>query len=285
MLACSTLLILVACQQSKDTSAEQGAGELAWARAALERNPNLEVIATDRQMGVFTVRDKSTGEVHAVKLAELAAAPTAQLTAPASPAAGESLELPTAAATPPSPEAKPENASTSAARDAQPPGAQSTPTSAAAASPASEPMAYTIERADGQVKVSGPGVSIVSSRSSPATATARGEPGQRAVEPIICEGRRMIHFDNRKIFVEGDAITARDGCEVYITNSRIIASGTGVVVRDAVVHIDNSYIEGSTASFEADGRARMFVRGSTFNGLSRRDSLASVQDQGGNQWR
>jgi hypothetical protein len=29
----------------------------------------------------------------------------------------------------------------------------------------------------------------------------------------------------------------------------------------------------------------MFLRGSTFNGLQRRDSLASVQDQGGNQWR
>jgi hypothetical protein len=29
----------------------------------------------------------------------------------------------------------------------------------------------------------------------------------------------------------------------------------------------------------------MFLRGSTFNGLSRRDSLASVEDMGGNLWR
>jgi hypothetical protein len=29
----------------------------------------------------------------------------------------------------------------------------------------------------------------------------------------------------------------------------------------------------------------MFVRDSTFNGLSRRDAFAQVQDQGGNQWR
>ena len=95
----------------------------------------------------------------------------------------------------------------------------------------------------------------------------------------------MVQLDNRTIYVDGDAVTARGGCELYITNSRIIASGTGVIVRDAVVHIYNSYIEGAAGSFEADGRAKMYVRGSTFHGLSRRDSLASVQDQGGNQWR
>ncbi len=284
MLACSTLLILFACQQSKDTGAAQGATELAWARAALERNPNLEVIATDMQMGVFTVRDKTTGEVHAVRLSELAAAPAAQLAAPAAAGADRAPEQSVAPAAPLAPEAKSESASTSVAQDTQPAVSQPTPTPADAASAASEPHPYTIERADGQVKVSGPGISIVSS-GTPTAASAQAERGQRSVDPIICEGRRMIHLDNRDIYVEGDAITARDGCEVYITNSRIIASGTGVVVRDAVVHIDNSYVEGSMASFEVDGRARMFVRGSTFNGLSRRDSLASVQDQGGNQWR
>jgi hypothetical protein len=130
--------------------------------------------------------------------------------------------------------------------------------------------------------VSGPGISIVSS-GTPGAAQAAA--AQRKADPIICEGQRRIQLDGRDIQVDGDAVTARAGCELYITNSRIVASGTGVVVQDAVVHIANSYIEGASGSIAAEGGSRMFLRGSTFNGLQRRDSLASVQDQGGNQWR
>ena len=86
-----------------------------------------------------------------------------------------------------------------------------------------------------------------------AIATRRivGSPRQRTVDPIICEGRRMMHFDDRDIYVTGDAITVRGGCELFITNSRIVATGTGVVVRDGIAHIDNSYVEGTGASFDA----------------------------------
>ena len=69
---------------------------------------------------------------------------------------------------------------------------------------------YTIERADGQVKVSGPGISIVSAGgATPAQPAA--EAGLSKAEPIICEGPRMIHLDNRTIYVDGDAVTARAG--------------------------------------------------------------------------
>ena len=95
----------------------------------------------------------------------------------------------------------------------------------------------------------------------------------------------MLHFDNRNIYVEGDAIIARGGCELYITNSRVVADGTGIVVRDAVVHIANSTIEGGAASFDADDTSKMYLRSSTFQGLPRRSERATVQDQGGNQWR
>ncbi len=142
---------------------------------------------------------------------------------------------------------------------------------------------YTIERADGQLKVSGPGVSIVSSGTDAVAANASN--AQRGADPIICEGRRMLHFDNRNIYVEGDAIIARGGCELYITNSRIVADGTGIIVRDAIVHIANSTIEGGAASFDADDTAKVYLRSSTFQGLPRRSERATVQDQGGNQWR
>ncbi|HKE96440.1 MAG TPA: hypothetical protein VKB34_19180, partial [Povalibacter sp.] len=150
------------------------------------------------------------------------------------------------------------------------------------ATPAEQAKPYTIERTDGHLKVSGPGISVVSSGTANATEDRAGAP---AAEPIICEGQRMLHLDNRRLFVDGDAITVRGGCELYITNSNIVASGVGVVVHDGTVHIANSYIEGASGSFEASSQAKVFVRGSTFQGLSRRDQLAMVQDQGGNQWR
>jgi hypothetical protein len=244
--------------------------ELRWARLALARNPTLEIIATDTAAGVITIRFKDTGEVRAVKANELAAAPASALAAMARPA--EPAQAPQAATAP-----TPAMAAAPAAPQPTTPGAavaQSTPTSSN----------YTIERTDGQVKVSGPGVSIVSSGTA-AVAASAADPGQRGADPIICEGRRMLHFDNRNIYVEGDAIIARGGCELYITNSRIVADGTGVVVRNAIVHIANSTIEGGAASFDADDTAKVYLRGSTFQGLPRRSERALVQDQGGNQWR
>jgi hypothetical protein len=142
---------------------------------------------------------------------------------------------------------------------------------------------YTIERADGRVKVSGPGISIVSSgTATPAQAAVQS--GMRKSDPVICEGPRMVHLDNRTIYVDGDGVTARAGCELYLTNSRIVASGTGLVVQDAVVHVANSYVEGASGSFEAAIGSKLYMRDSVFNGLSRRDSFAQIQDQGGNEW-
>jgi hypothetical protein len=276
VLACAAIVALGACQRSVET--REPDAQLAWARAALERNPQIEVVAADSQLGVFTVRDRRTGNVEAVRLQELAAAPISQLRAqsatPAAPAVAPQ------APTVPQPE-EPTAASAGAepaepAVPAEPGTARTEPGLATAGTPG-----YTIERADGQVRVSGPGVSIVSS--GPA-AVSQSATAQTPAEPIICEGRRMVHLDNRNIYVEGDAITARGGCELYITNSHITASGTGIVVLDATVHVSNSHIEGANGAFDADDRARLFVRSSIFQGVPKRTQLAMVQDQGGNRW-
>jgi hypothetical protein len=170
------------------------------------------------------------------------------------------------------------------ARDAaeQQQGADSSPAAAAERAQASEAN-YTIDRSGGQLRVSGPGVSIVSSGTG-AKAASRRTASTRTVDPIICEGKRLLKLDDRNIYVDGDAIIARGGCELYITNSRIIASGTGLIVEDAIVHVANSHIEG-VSSFHATDQAKMFVRTSTFQGVPRRAEFASVLDQGGNQWR
>src|SRR5262245_55527816 len=126
----STLLFVAACQQSKAPSAPQGISEIAWARMALERNPQLEVVATDTQAGVFTVRDKRTQEVQTVKVGELAAAPISQLSAPisrptttAEPTAPSTQATPDESArydtrsAPPAPATTPENRSATATED------------------------------------------------------------------------------------------------------------------------------------------------------------------------
>ncbi len=93
-----------------------------------------------------------------------------------------------------------------------------------------------------------------------------------------------MRLDSRILNVKGDALTARGGCELYITNSTIVASGTGVVIGDAIVHINNSRIEGGFAPFEANERAQVLLRGSTLSGLPRRRGEAIIKDQGGNRY-
>lgn len=224
--------------------------EMGWARTALDRNPALEVLATDTAAGVFTVRDRASGEVRTVKVAELAAVPVSML-APAT--------------------AEPE----AVADDAVP---------AEEPAPAAEPeVAYKVERNGGQVRVSGPGVSIVSA-TEPAAASAPAETGPRTVDPIICEGDRVMQLNDRRVVVTGDAITARGGCQLHITNSRITATGTGVVIRDATVHITNSTVEGGKSSFDAGPGARVYLQGATMKGTTRRDEGAQIHEQGNNQW-
>jgi hypothetical protein len=234
-----------------DTAANQ---QLTWARQALNRNPQLQLLATDEQKQLFTVRDKASGEVFVVALDQLAAIPVNQLVSPQTAAESEPASA---------------NVATAAKSD--------TPAEA------NSGKNYTIDRSGGQLRVTGPGISVVSAGPND---TAQDQSARnRASDPIICEGHRMMQFDGRDIYVVGDAITVRGGCELFITNSHIVATGTGVVVNDGIVHISNSYVEGAQGSFDAGERAKVIVRGSTFQGLSKRDELAMVQDQGGNRWR
>lgn len=267
--------------------------ELQWARAALQRNPNVDIVAVDSQTGVFTLRDRRTGVVQAVGLNELAAAPMGRLeSANNFPAAGAAEGPPSNSATSPAAQSD-ENAATQPRQPAAPAGnVPTTPhepaTTPKPAQPATTPATmaaakpYTIERSGDQLRVSGPGISVVSAGAR--SASVQDTQTQHATDPIICEGPRLLHVDNRNIYVEGDAIVARGGCELYITNSTVVGARTGLVVQDAVVHIANSRIEGTTASFDASSSARLFVRGSIFHGVPRREAGATVQDQGGNRW-
>ena len=56
------------------------------------------------------------------------------------------------------------------------------------------------------------------------------------------------------------------------------------VARQARVHIVNSTIGGSEASYEASEGAKIYVASSTFTGVGRRFDTAEMNDLGGNDY-
>jgi hypothetical protein len=143
----------------------------------------------------------------------------------------------------------------------------------------------------GRVIAQGPGYSIVAT--SPASTNQAASAGETKVtdapletlhEPIVCQGQRVLNIDNRDIRFDGNAITAEDGCELHITNSRISAGGIAIRARNASVHIENSEIEGSKAAIAASGSAQIYAEASTFKGAARRLGQASIHDLGNNAW-
>jgi len=271
-----TLLMLAAC-------AREGRDEMSWARAALERNGTLEIVATDQRSRTFTVRDKSTGELRMVRVDQLIGAAPSSAGSSADKAAGSAAPSPPEA-TPSAPPPAPAQTTAETAPPAAPPAPPMTQQASLApqATPASE-------TAPGRVLASGPGYSIKAVAAAPA-ASATHEAGitnaavERRHEPIVCQGSRLVHIDNRNLVFDGDAVSAEDGCEIHITNSRIKATGVGVSARAANVHIDNSLIEGDQASIDASEGAQVYASSSRFKGLSRRLDNAAFHDLGGNVW-
>ena len=282
--ACGLLLALAACGRGP------GQDEMTWARTALERNPRLEVVAADAQGHTFTVRMKDSGELRTVRADELAALPrdlaAAGATAPV-PAASTLAQAGEAASPAPETSPAPEAAAAAAPAPTPPPPVEAGPvlksgpgfsiSAAREATPAGHAVAE-----------SGPGYSIRSSGGGGSPARAREATTSAALErrhePIVCQGARLLHIDNRNLEFEGDAVSAQDGCEIHITNSHISATGVGVLARAANVHIDNSLIEGEAGSVDATEGAQIYATASHFRGLSRREDTAAFHDLGGNIW-
>ena len=284
-ITCLTLLALGGC-------AREASDQMSWARAALERNTGIEIVATDPQTHTFTVRDKASGQLHMVRADELiGGAAGGKSAAEAAPGAPQTAA--TAATAPAAPEA-PAASSAWRSDQAASPGATAASESgatggsqaqAAAAAPARGEMASD----GGRVLESGPGYSIKTAAPLPSAARAAGGAGttaplERRHDPIVCQGARLVQIDNRNLVFDGDAVSAEDGCEIHITNSRITASGVGVSARGARVFLANSQIEGDTASIDASQGAQIYAEQTRFRGLSRRLDTAAFHDLGGNVW-
>jgi hypothetical protein len=249
--------------------AQEGQDEMSWARAALARNDRIEVVGADQQSRTFTVRVKDTGELRMLRADQLIAGPALAANAP--PAAGAAAPVPTAPISA-------DNGPVASAGEA-------------AVSPGAAPARAPADTPGGRVLKEGPGYTIKAASAAAPAAGGRVRDSavtsaavERRHEPIVCQGSRLLHIDNRNLEFEGDAVSAQDGCEIHITNSHISATGVGVTARHANVHIDNSLIEGDTASIDASEGAQVYAASSRFRGLSRRLDSAAFHDLGGNVW-
>lgn len=290
--ASAAVLLLAGC-------AHEGQDQMSWARAALERNSQLEVVAADPQSHTFTVRVKESGELRVVRADQVMAEPLVSGPAAAPPAAAPQALSASADSNTPSAGSAPAPADEAAAAAADE--SAEARTAAAPANPAGGDLlksgpGYSIQAASSAappVMQSGPGYSIKAAPASPAAAGSSArlrDAGvtsavvERRREPIVCQGARMLHIDNRNLEFDGDAVSAEDGCEIHITNSHISATGVGVLARHANVHIDNSLIEGDGGSIDASEGAQVYAASSHFRGLSRRLDSATFHDLGGNIW-
>ena len=275
---CATALWLAACTRQETVR------EIDWAKAALARNPDFEIVATDESAGVFTVRDTVTGTVHTIKLKDLIAAPLppreAARPVPPQPAPVESPELPE--------QAEPATLADSQTTDTETVAAVQPGNGAALA----EGPGYSITRGTGSkpeaaAALEGPGYRIEKPQGQATATTGREVQSatvERRTDPIICQGNRIMRIDGETIEFTGDAVIAERGCDLYINNARIRAGGVGIIARQARVHIVNSTIGGTRGSYEAAEGGEIYVARSTFQGVGRRFDGGTMTDLGGNSY-
>ncbi|MEO8017923.1 MAG: hypothetical protein ABI769_08925 [Pseudomonadota bacterium] len=274
--AAGGLVLLAACAR------QESAREIDWAKAALARNPDFEIVATDEAAGVFTVKDTVTGVIRTLRLQDLVAAPLPK----PEPKPAVAAAAPPADAAAESPAIADDTATAPASRQTTELAVATAPTGKALV----EGPGYSIARGEPQAapaSLEGPGYSIARDErpvdeKAPADSVAANV--ERRSDPIICQGDRLMHIDGETIEFSGDAIIAEKGCDLYISNSRLSAAGVGIIARQARVHIVNSSIGGTRASYEASQGAEIYVARSTITGVGRRFDSATMNDLGENAY-
>ncbi len=259
--------------------------EIDWAKAALARNPDFEIVATDESAGLFTVRDTATGTMSTLKLADLIAAPRPIPAAKAAPAAAPASEPVQMPELPAEADALAANQTTETVEAAP----------AGSGASLAEGPGYSITRATGNKPeaasteaLEGPGYKIereATAGKPAAEAEAVASSGvEKRSDPIICQGNRLMRIDGETIEFTGDAVIAEKGCDLYISNARISAGGVGIIARQARVHIVNSSIGGFRGSYEVSDGAEIYVARTTFTGIGRRFEGGTMNDLGGNSY-
>jgi hypothetical protein len=240
-----------------------GSDEMSWARAALERNDRVEIVAVDPATNTFTVRIKETGDLRTVRADQVIAGPPgAPVSLAGTPAGAAAMPAATAGVEAPAPSdssqagspgasapAATAPAATAAANNTmssrqgqQPPvpdegaAATSAPRTGFRGDPAprSEVPNPNSDVASitpgGRVLESGPGYAIKAASKSPPLAAARAERERSSTTNSAIERR------HDPIICQGDRL-------LQIDNRNLEFDGDAVAAQDGCeIHITNSHI-------------------------------------------
>ena len=187
-LASLSLVLLAGCSKQEQVR------EIDWARAALARNPSIEIISTDETAGVFVVRDTTNGSTYKLQLEDLVAGPLPAKTAaqPAAPAASGT------------PAAEPRR--DAGRRSGRPNYRNRRRDQPGTGKSLAEGPGYSIARGAKPVAppptLEGPGYSITrdepraaSTQQSTPNAEAIASNAEKRTDPIICQGDRLMRID------------------------------------------------------------------------------------------
>ncbi len=250
-----------------------GNDAIATAQVAVRANPALELVATDAQQAVLTVRIRQTGRVITVKADDVVAG-----------TAFRDLDLtaaPPVAAAPPAPAAVP-----------APPASASAPAPVASSSP---PPAVTpvVTPAPAPARTPAPDAPTVRPERSPSPAAPQAASEGATLNeatlktratPVQCGGVESLHLDGIRLEAERVAVHAIGECRVRITNSHVKGRIAVQAMGAATVTIENSLIEGQTA-IQATGTSVSTVSASTVQGRVQKLQQGVVRDLGKNVWR
>ena len=280
LVACSLLAVgAVGCSKSGDD-------RVSVAQVAVRANPDLELVATDAQQGVLTVRVRQTGQVLTVRVddviagtafRDLAAAPSAAAAPAAAAGPVANPSAPVAGVRPP------------AAGGA----AQEAPAAAKAANAQAEPPATnaSTQMADARERLRGAGRRLGSTtpQAAPQGAPTVAEPRdatarRRQSTPVLCSGNQTVRLEHVLLDVDAVAVSANGGCRVSITDSRIMGRVGVAVNGKASVTIERSEVVGVVA-FQVSGDGEVSVQSSTIEGSVQSRLKSGVRDLGQNVWR
>ncbi|HRQ63725.1 MAG TPA: hypothetical protein PKZ76_02475, partial [Xanthomonadaceae bacterium] len=104
------------------------------------------------------------------------------------------------------------------------------------------------------------------------------------MDPVRCDGARVVVIQYRLIETEGVAVDASGACSVTISDSRIVAGSTAVMASgSARIEITDSVLEGGRHAIHASGSASVSYGGSSLTGAVHSSGLARLRDEGGNR--
>jgi len=267
LIACSLLAVgAVGCSKSGDD-------RVSVAQVAVRANPDLELVATDAQQGVLTVRVRQTGQVLTVRVDDVIAGTAFRDLAAAPSAAAAPAAAAGAVANPSAPVAP------AAAKAAN----------AQAAPPATDDASTRMTDARERLRGAGRRLGSTSPQAAPQGAPPVAEPRdatarRRQSTPVLCSGNQTVRLDHVLLDVDAVAVSANGGCRVSITDSRIMGRVGVAVNGKASVTIERSDVVGVVA-FQVSGDGEVSVQSSTIEGSVQSRLKSGVRDLGQNVWR